>query len=176
MKDMQRKGFTLIEVMIVVAITAIVATIATLNLFGNRTQRDLTSATQEIGTLLRQAQSDSLSEKQGASWGVHFDNTDPSHPFYSLFSTTNATYASSSEVGHYTLPSDMCYVTSTVSSGGTLDIIFNQVSGAPITGVSSSVSLQLSGCGTASTTGGSPTITPGGSGQIFFDDFNRANL
>jgi prepilin-type N-terminal cleavage/methylation domain-containing protein len=176
MKDMQRKGFTLIEIMIVISMIAVIGTIATLNLFGKRSTADLTSTTQDMAALLRQAQSDSLSEKQGASWGVHFDNTDPSHPFYSLFSTTNATYASSSEVGHYTLPSDMCYVTSTVSSGGTLDIIFSQVSGAPITGASSSVTLQLSGCGTASTTGGSPTISQGGSGQIFFDDFNRANL
>ena len=162
--------------MIVVAIIAIVATVISLNLFGNRTAADLNNATKDIGTLLRQAQSDSLSEKQGSAWGVHFDNTNPAQPFYSLFYTTNGTYNSANEAGHYPLPTDICYVSSTVSMGSSLNVIFSEVSGAPITGASTSIGLQLEGCGTASSTSGVPAITQTGSGEVFFDNFGRTNL
>ncbi|HVN26044.1 MAG TPA: prepilin-type N-terminal cleavage/methylation domain-containing protein [Candidatus Paceibacterota bacterium] len=170
---MPRKGFTLLELVVVVSIMVVVGAAVVVDFSGSSQEADLNSATRQIGTLLRQAQSDSLSEKQGARWGVHFDNTNPNTPFYSLFYTRNGSYLSGNEVGHYALPSDMCYDSSTVPTGGTLNVIFSAVSGAT---TSTSVTLNLNGCGTAVITPGNPTISETQGGQIYSDDFSGYTL
>ncbi len=123
-----RKGFTLIELIVVIAIMAIIATVAGLNLTGSRDKTDLTSTTQQIGTLLRQAQSDAMSEKQGTAWGVHFDNT-TSTPYFALYAS--AVYSTSSiNGGYYPLPRTVAYATATVPQGSAVNITFSAVTGA----------------------------------------------
>jgi prepilin-type N-terminal cleavage/methylation domain-containing protein len=172
-----KKGFTLIEIMVTLAIIVVVAVVTTLNLASNRNKRTLDSTTQQVATLLRQAESNSLAQNQNASWGVHFDNITSTAAFYELFYSFNASYASSTKVGHYVLPSGICYATSSIAVGSSTDIIFNGLSGAP--SASTSITLQLmvgGGCGTATSSGASGSVSRSGSGLIFFDDFNRSNL
>ncbi len=172
----QKKGFTLVEVMIVMSIVAVVGLISGLNLVGKKSTSDLMSTTQKMGALLREAQSDAATQSQGAQWGVHFDNTNPASPYFALFYTTT-TYASGTLFGgQYPLPGNLCYMSSTISQGSTMDVIFNQISGVPSSGTSSTISLQVGGCGTASTTGSTGSLSRSGSGKIFFDDFGRTNL
>ena len=167
----------MIEVMITMGIIAIIAVVAFLNLSGKRNIALLTNTTQEISSLLRQAQGDSLSQKGGLQWGVHFDNTTSTAEFYALFSTPNGTYASATIAGQYPLPAGLCFATSSVPAASTTDVIFNTISGAA--SVSTTITLQLmanSGCSSNGGGGTSGGVTRNSSGKIFFDDFARTNL
>ncbi len=185
---MHPRGFTLIEMMIVLAIIVIIGTTVTLNLFGNRSHADLTNTAKEIATTLRQAQSDSLSSEQGGAWGVHFDNTSSTQPYYSLVYTSSTniggglTGGSSGSgfvittVGQYNLPADVCYASSSIAIGSSTNIFFSEVSGAPSATATIVLDLVFGG-GCPSVTGGSSsTITRSESGELFFDDFNRTVL
>lgn len=134
-----RKGFTLIELMVVFGIMIALGAIVFANLAGRRTDADLTATTQEVATLLRQAQSDAVAQQNGAvsgnsvSWGVHFSNATATAPFYALF---NGSYSATTTVGYYALPSTVAYQTSTLAAGASLDVIFSPITGAASTSTS----------------------------------------
>jgi len=130
-----RKGFTLIELLVVVGIIIAFSAIVFAVLASRRSTADLTATSEQIATLLRQAQSDSIAQENSAtqggtiSWGVHFSNpTPPAVPFYALFT---GSYGVTTTVGYYTLPSTVAYQTSTLASGATLDVIFSPITGSP---------------------------------------------
>lgn len=168
---MKRDGaFTLIELLVVLGIVAVITVATAVSLFPAKNTQELKDATTEIGTLLREAQSRSVNQLQGATWGVHFDNADPNAPFYALFS---GTYSTSTRVGVYPLPTGVLFDPASLASGATLDITFAQITGLPST--STAITLDLAPNGLPSlTTAGSLSRT--GSGKIFFDNFNRTNL
>jgi type II secretory pathway pseudopilin PulG len=122
-----KKGFTLVELLVIVAIVVIIGGVVLVNLSGRRVDTDVITATQQIATLLRQAQSDSMAGEGGAVWGVHFANSTGTPPFYALF---RGSYATGTVTGRYLLPLSVAYRTSTLASGATLDVIFSQASGA----------------------------------------------
>lgn len=93
-----KKGFTLAEIMISVAIVSVIMTTV---LFGYNNFSDrlsLSSSAQEIAIAIRQAQSYGLTVKESATagqftsgFGIYFDmNSDPTH--YYLFVDSNANY------------------------------------------------------------------------------------
>ena len=150
----------------------IIGGVVLVGLSGKRGMSDLTSTTQQIGTLLRQAQTDSMTQKGEATWGVHFYNATGTGSFYALFS---GSYSTGTVAGQYQLPGDVAFSSASVPAGGTLDITF-----APITGVpsaSTSITLYLVGGvnGTA-TPSSSASLTRQSSGKLFFDNFNRSSL
>jgi len=129
-----RKGFTIIELILVLGIMIAVGAVVFANLAGKKNNADITATTQEVATLLRQAQSDAAFQENNTqasevAWGVHFANTTATPPFYALFT---GSYAASTTVGYYSLPATVAYQTSTLPAGATVDVIFS-----PITGVSS---------------------------------------
>jgi type II secretory pathway pseudopilin PulG len=157
----------LIELLIVIGIIAILASVTFLSLFGTRRQNDLKGATQSIVALLREARSHSVAQDSGTIWGVHFDST-VTPAFYALFKTS---YNSSNTVGYYSLPVNIRYATTSFSASGTLDITFTQISGTP--SASTTVTLELfSGAGSVPVA----NVSRISSGKIFFDDFNRPSL
>lgn len=125
---MNKRGFTLVEIILVLAIMIILSIVGLVSLVSRKTIIDLNDTTKQIGALLRQAQSDSMANSQGVAWGVHFANATNTAPFYALFITS---YSTSTTKGYYRLPSGISYVTSTLASGVTKDIIFTQISGIP---------------------------------------------
>ena len=133
-----RRAFTVVELLIVIAIVAVIMLISLPYLFGRRNTGDLKNTAAQIATLLRQAQSASMAQKQGMSWGVHFQNSTTTMPFYALFSSA---YGASSTVGYYPLPGTVAYDTSTLAAGSSLDVIFSQVSG--LASASTSIGLYL---------------------------------
>ncbi|MGC9599357.1 MAG: prepilin-type N-terminal cleavage/methylation domain-containing protein [Minisyncoccia bacterium] len=155
-----RAGFTLIELLVTVALfVALIALLSTANLFGSRNKADLNGATEDIAALLREAQSDSMAQEQGVSWGVHLENATATTPFYALFASS--TYAKSAIVGYYPLPSSVAYVTATLASGAAINITFSQVTGA----ASVATSVGLYSRGTASL---SSTISVASSGAVSY--------
>ncbi len=131
-------GFTLFELILVMGIVAIFSMVTLTYLFSHRgtTQLDLT--VRQIETLLREAQSRSISQASSSAWGVHFENDAGPSPFFSLFA---GSYSSTSVVAAYRLPATLGYATSTIPPGGVKEIIFSQLTG--IASASTSLTIFL---------------------------------
>jgi prepilin-type N-terminal cleavage/methylation domain-containing protein len=132
-----RKGFSLIELLTVLGIIVFIFSVSFLALSSSRRKTDFDQTKIRIATLLSDAQSRSVNQDSGVSWGVHFENA-VSGPFYALFS---ATYSPAREKGHYVLPSGVGYVTSTLPVGSVKEIMFEAVSGYASS--SGSIDIQL---------------------------------
>jgi prepilin-type N-terminal cleavage/methylation domain-containing protein len=133
-----KKGFTLIEIVIAVAIIAVLGIAMVVSLLGRRSTTDLTSTASQIAALLREAESRSMSQTQGVSWGVYFGNPTNTTPFYALFSTA---YGPTTTAGYYRLPTTIGYVASTVAPGSSLSVTFSQING--LASVSTTIGLYI---------------------------------
>lgn len=122
-----RQGITLIEVVLVIGIGVVLIAVATVNLTATRRKADIDQVRTQIVSLLSEARSRSISQEENESWGVRFDNNATTSPFYALF---YATYAASAERGHYRLPRNVVFVSSTVPDGGSREIMFEELTGA----------------------------------------------
>jgi len=140
-----RKGFTLVELLLVFGIMIVLGSVVFATLSARRSNADLTATVQQVVTLLRQAQSDAVSQKNGTvsgssiSWGVHFENSTSVTPFYALF--TGGAYSKTSTVSYYSLMQSVAYQTSTLASGATRDVIFSPIVG--ISSVSTSIGFYM---------------------------------
>jgi type II secretory pathway pseudopilin PulG len=144
-----RKGFTLVELLVVFGLMIAVGAVVFANLAARRSDADLTATTQEVATLLRQAQSDAMAQENNAqandvAWGVHFANSTSTTPFYALFT---GSYSASTTVGYYALPSTVAYRVSTLAAGAILNVIFSPITGA--SSVSTSIGFYMPGENTA---------------------------
>ncbi len=146
-----KKGFTLIELTIVVVIIAIISGVSLLSLSKYRNKSNLDSATRQISALLREAQSRSGAQESGVAWGVHFENATTS-PFYALFSGTYNATSASTILEKYTLPNLISYTTSSISQGSYIEVSFAQVSGLPASSSSIGLVLLVRGATIASST------------------------
>lgn len=131
--SVRRRGFSLIEMVIVIAIIVILSVVTIVALSGKKNSNDLSSAVSQAVALLNEAQSRSVSQANDVSWGVHFANPTNTAPFYALFSSA---YSSTSTLGFYRLPSDVGYATATLPLGSSTNVIFNQISGLPVAPIS----------------------------------------
>ena len=153
-----RSAFTLIEVLIVVALISILSLVSILLLSGKLNSSNLQGARAQIVATLREAESRSVADDQGTAWGVHFMNATATAPFYALF---YASYSASTTSAYYRLPPGIAYVTSTLALGTSTDVIFSQISGT------SSVSTSIGLVDTAQRSLSS-TISVSGSGLVSF--------
>ena len=124
----KKKAFTLAELIIAVAIMAVIGVITVPFLMGGSETADLSGATQKIVALGREAETRSVSRVQNAEWGIHLSNVTGTAPFYAIFSGTS--YATGTILGSYPLPPTVRFVSSTLPLGSSLDVIFSQISGA----------------------------------------------
>jgi type II secretory pathway pseudopilin PulG len=152
-------GFTLIELIITLGIFIVLSGIVIVNIAGQKSLTDITNTSAQIVATLREAQSDSMAQKNGVSWGVHFSNATNTTPFYALFTTS---YSPTTTVGYYPLPGSVAYNTSSLASGATADVIFSQLSGAA--SVSTSIMLYMPKQGVAV----SSTISISPSGEVSY--------
>jgi prepilin-type N-terminal cleavage/methylation domain-containing protein len=127
-----KKGFTMLELLIVIAITAILS-VGAVSLYANQQKaKILDNTAQEIANYLRYAQQKSVSQEQGLQWGVHFDNPSSGSDFYALY--TGTTYSSPIETKY--LPTGIIFTTP--ATGNSINISFNK-----LTGTSTSQSLVI---------------------------------
>ncbi len=134
-----RAAFTLVEIVIVIAIVVVIGIFAYTNLLGGKNSTDLATATTQIVASVRQVQSESASQSQGVAWGIHFANATNTTPYYAIF--TGSSYASGTVQGKYLLPPTVAYVTSTLPVGSSEDVTFSKISGA--SSASTSIGLYL---------------------------------
>lgn len=121
-----KKGFTILELVLVMGIVVALGVAAAVMLTGKKSSNDLSTTVTQITALLREAQTRSITQAQGASWGIHFSNATNTAPFYALFSSY---YSPTTTTDYYRLPTDVAYNSLTLAPGGTLDVMFAQVSG-----------------------------------------------
>ena len=156
-----KNGFSLIEIFVVIGVIAILAAVSFTTLVNRRSRTEFDGTTRRVAALLREAQSHSMAQKDGTTWGVHLENSTATSPFYAIFKTS---YSTSGQIGYYRLPTSIQYATSSIAEGGSIDSTFAQISGLP--SASSSITLELTGGGSAVTA--SSTITVNTNGLISF--------
>jgi prepilin-type N-terminal cleavage/methylation domain-containing protein len=133
-----QQSFTIVELLIVIALVAVIASIGIVSLFGYRQRQHLKLQTEELVAVLRNAQNRSLSQESGSRWGVHFENpTGDANDFYDLFSGTS--YSASAVVSRTPLPPALQF--DVPSSGASATIIFAPVTGFPNASTTIKISL-----------------------------------
>lgn len=125
-----RRGFSLAEIITVVAIIAIFVAVIFSNFYNRRSYSNIKLTTHQIVFVLQEARNKAIYRYQNNDWGVYFSNSTSVTPFYSLFYSY---YSTSTTVKKYDLPSGVSYSTSTIPLGGSSTIIFSQISGAAST-------------------------------------------
>jgi len=118
------KGFSLIEILIVVGLSAILSSIALLNLNKFKYSNSLQKTGEEIVSALRSARDKSIAQESGHGWGVYFFSSTSTN-FYSLFGGPN--YNSSTVRFPYSLRKGIFF--SNPRSSSTLEVIFNPIRG-----------------------------------------------
>lgn len=120
----ERSAFTLIELLITIALTAVVAVTGFLVLGGFNAGRNLKSEGEQLTAALQNARQNSLSQQNGARWGVHLSNA-TSTQGYVVFS--GLSYASGTAASTHTLRGPIQFGNPSASS--TIDIIFGPITG-----------------------------------------------
>lgn len=131
------KGFTLIELVITLGIMVFLAGIGFLFISGYKSNQNINSTSQEIVSVLRNAQNRSLSQEGGGRWGVYFSNPVSGNDFYNLFK--GSSYSSSTIVSQTALSSGVQF--DTPISGSSSSVVFSPVTGLPDNALTIKISL-----------------------------------
>ncbi len=117
-----KQGFTVVELLIVLAVMGIILGIIYGSFSGFRNQQILNSGTEDVLSVLNQAHSKTLAAKSGYRYGVHMASTT-----VTLFqgATYNAGAASNQVI---TLASGAIVMNTAVVGGG-LDVVFDRLTG-----------------------------------------------
>lgn len=130
-----KKGFSLIELLVVLAILAVLAILFFLSLRFFQKEKILESATQEIVSVLRFAQNRTLASEGASSFGVYFE-ADKFTLFKGASFDVSAPDNEVHELGSILLISE-------INLGGFQDIIFERLTG--VVNHSGSVKIEISG-------------------------------
>ncbi len=112
------KGFTLLELLIVMALVVILSTVGLLSLVGFRSQQSLRLAGQNLVTVLRDTQQKSVSQEGGQQWGVRIVHQVGGRDYYAVLS-------GGAETARTTFPSNVEFAASYP------DLTFAKISGLP---------------------------------------------
>jgi prepilin-type N-terminal cleavage/methylation domain-containing protein len=118
---MRQKAFTLLEILIVIAIIVVITTISLQSYVSLRKSQGLKADVQNIASLLGQARSQTLSSKNASVYGVNFASTT-----VTLFAGTTYTPGNSGNSVYSLTPHN---VVTTNLPGGTTAVLFNRITG-----------------------------------------------
>lgn len=137
------KGFTLLEVLLVVAVLAILSVISFGAYSGFMRNAQLNAASESLVFDLKQAQSKSMSGEKGLKWGIHFVNS--TNDYYEIFSTpTDYNDAAKTIETTVYLPGPIFFVDPASSS----TVVFDKIRGT----IAAVFSVTLSGPGSQTKT------------------------
>jgi len=122
------KAFTLLEIIIVVGITTVLAGVGVSTYVNQQRTKLLDATAQEIVGYLRYAQQKSTIQEAGNQWGIHFENPASGDDFYALY--TGSSYASPEEVRY--LPKGINFISPDAENS--IDIPFYKLIGDSIGG------------------------------------------
>lgn len=130
MKKLKKNnGFSLIELMIVMAIIVIVSLSTWLSLFSFNRNRHLKNTVYSNASLLRDAQQRSINQEDGRYWGARFENS-LSQDKYVLFNSTSTSTSNSDSatiVSTFFLKNSLEFLNPSINSSST--ILFDRISG-----------------------------------------------
>lgn len=121
----EREAFTLIELIVVVAISAIVSVGGFLILYKYSASQNLKLATGEITAVLRNTQKMSVAQENGKQWAVRFSNSTSSGQVFRTWS--GLSFASSTANQTYKLRTGVNFGNPVV--GKDIDVIFSPITG-----------------------------------------------
>jgi prepilin-type N-terminal cleavage/methylation domain-containing protein len=136
---MQRSGFSLIELLIVVGITIVITTAGYLVMSRRPATTELQAGTSTAVALVREAQQKALTNASSTRWGVRFNNTTSTMPSLQLFASSS--YDGARIANYVALPSRISFESTSLLPGATRDIIFATGTGFPV--ATSSVVLRV---------------------------------
>ena len=118
----KQKGFTLIELILVVFIVGLMATVVIYNLAASRNSQILNNGEGDIVALINEARSRTVAAENNLQYGVHFETTK-----VELFSGTTYT---SGALGNKKINLDSNVTIPSISlSGGASDVVFKKMTG-----------------------------------------------
>ena len=130
-----RFGFTLIEVLISIAIISLLGTTALFSLSGYRQRQVLESSSRSIAAILRDTNKKAVNQDQGKEWGVHFERALSGRDFYAIFNGPV-----------YLTPIQLVYLPSALRFldpiSGSKEIIFEKLTGLPSAATTVTVALN----------------------------------
>lgn len=132
------KAYSLIEILLVIAIMTTAAVAGSIFLFGQKTQTDLEEERIKIVDSLRAAQNKAMTGEQGSSWGIHFDNSQSSSPFYDVFWGTSYSLGTTTDRAY--LPESVIF--QIPQAGNATDTIFIKRAGNLAAGATTTITLQ----------------------------------
>jgi len=141
-KSRSSAGFTLFEILIVMAFVAIIGSVGLGYYFGYYRQTILRTTTEEVTAFLYETQQKSIGQQDGSQWGVHFENPLDGTPFYASFK--GASYSMPVEQKFLSDALDFSYP----ADGVNFDIVFNKISGQTSDGEYKKVYITLPGVAT----------------------------
>ncbi len=137
-KKHKNNGFTLIEIIIVIAILIILITVPITSYYSIFKKSDLNNGVQEFVSILNVAQNKSLSSENNSQYGVYLDAlTSPNK--YVLFKGVSYALRDVSYDKIYFLPQKVEYLSINLNGGS--EVVFDKLTGA--TQESGSISLRL---------------------------------
>ncbi len=118
-------GFTLAELLIVMGIMTILATVGTVGFFGYKAKNDLSLAGVSTLSVVRDTQQKAISQENGEDWGVRFTNVASGDDYYEVF--YGSPYSASRVVSKKVLGNNLNF--GNPSSGKYYDIVFSAITG-----------------------------------------------
>ena len=132
------KGFSLLELLLVIGIMSIVATAISPFLFGGKTSIEVEEEAKKIASVLKIGQNKAMTMENASAWGVHFDNTTSSLPLYDLFEGNS--YATGTSTDRYYLSSGIIFQAPV--AGASTTAIFNKRTGNLLSGASTTITIK----------------------------------
>ena len=156
-----KKGFTALEILIVVAILTLLGAMSLVSFTNSRRVQDLVTSGSDVLSILRLAQAKALAGEAGDQWGVRLEQSQ-----YILF--RGAAYAGSPTATAYALPGTIEIVDIALAGGGQ-EVVFRRLDGATaqagtlnvrVQGSASQIfAITIDGSGRAYQTGTAPVQT-----------------
>lgn len=128
MNKKNNSGFTLIEIIIVIAILGFLSTIAVFDFFAFKENSDLNNNVQEFVSVLKLAQNKAISAENNSQYGVYIDTSDSPNQ-YVLFKGPSYALRIASDDRTYSLQNTMEFYDTNL--GGGYEIVFTKTTGAP---------------------------------------------
>lgn len=132
-------GVTILEILLVMGIITILGGAAFSFYYGSENLIELEEEQNRIVSALREAKGNAVAIEQGYAWGVHFDNTDTSRPFFTVFS--GVSYAGSGTTSTRYLSSEVEY--EAPAGGASSDVIFTKRTGTTTAAATITVRLRI---------------------------------
>lgn len=114
-------GFTLLEIIVSIAILILIASAASVSFSNSRNIRELTTASQNVLSILRTAQSKTLAGEEASQWGVHIEQT-------RVVLFRGPAYAGAGYTEAYPLPATIEIANISLAGSGS-DVIFKRIEG-----------------------------------------------